>query len=56
MAVLIPFDSFVKYGTDFSFSITPDAGYVPTVKYSAQDENGNEIIGGRNIRSGYFSR
>ena len=37
-------DSFVKYGTDFSFSITPDAGYVPTVKYSAQDENGNEII------------
>lgn len=37
-------DSFVKYGTDFYFSITPDAGYVPTVKYSAQDENGNEII------------
>ena len=27
-------DSFVKYGTDFYFSITPDAGYVPTVKYS----------------------
>ena len=37
-------DSFVKYGTDFYFSITPDAGYVPTVKYSAQDENGNEVI------------
>ena len=26
------------------FFYHPDAGYVPTVKYSAQDENGNEII------------
>ena len=44
MAVLIPLIHLSSTELIFIFLITPDAGYVPTVKYSAQDENGNEII------------